>query len=178
MKAKVRAVFRVCTILLCASFSPIHAASGSTTGLKVDPRHYQGTWLEIGRRPMAITDGCVAGYTTYTPTAYAREIMVEDGCHEGTPSGRLKSITGRGELIDAGTTNARLKVRYPFFIVFDYRVLYQSPDHSWFISADPQMKNLWIYARAVPSTRQRAVMVKTAKSLGYDVGLLEFPDQR
>jgi apolipoprotein D and lipocalin family protein len=37
------------------------------------------------------------------------------------------------------------------------------------------MKNLWIYARSVPSKSKLAVMVKKAKELGYDTGKLEFP---
>jgi len=179
MISTIRTIFAMSMALFCAGLLPAHAASRSPASLpNVDSSHYQGTWLEIARRPMWITDGCVAGYTTYRPTRYAREIMVEDGCREGTPSGKLKTITGSGELVDANTTKARLKVRYPLFIIFDYWVLYQSPDRSWFISADPQMKNLWIYARTVPSPAKRAIMVKMAKSLGYDVGLLEFPAHR
>lgn len=178
MMSIVGKILLVGTVLLCSNLTPALAASQPAAVVKVDPSHYRGTWLEIARRPMWLTDGCVAGYTTYMPTPYAREIMVEDGCYEGTPSGKLKTVSGRGELVDAGTTNAHLKVRYPLFIVFDYQVLYQSPDRSWFISADPQMKNLWIYARTVPSARKRAVMVEKAKSLGYDVGQLEFPDPR
>ena len=30
-------------------------------------RFYTGTWREIARRPMTITDGCVAGATEYGP---------------------------------------------------------------------------------------------------------------
>ena len=29
--------------------------------VQVDTTHYSGKWLEIGRTPMFITDGCVAG---------------------------------------------------------------------------------------------------------------------
>lgn len=137
--------------------------------------HYDGTWLEIARRPMGLTDGCVAGFTRYSPGKKPGEFLVEDGCHKKTPDGDVKTIHGRGELLDAGGANARLRVHYPFFITWEYRVLYEAPDHSWFISADPKMKNLWIYARTVPSPEQRAVMVAKAADLGYDVGLLEFP---
>jgi apolipoprotein D and lipocalin family protein len=28
---------------------------------------YAGRWYEIGRTPMRLTDGCVAGYTDYQP---------------------------------------------------------------------------------------------------------------
>lgn len=141
----------------------------------VGSKHYLGTWLEIARRPMLITDGCVAGYTTYRRAAEAGKVKVEDGCHEGTPDGKLKTIEGEGTLLDAGTTNAKLSVRYPLLITFEYWVVYQAPDRSWFISVDPGMKNLWIYSRSVPSKKKLATMVRKAKALGYDTDKLEFP---
>ncbi len=137
--------------------------------------HYDGTWLEIARRPMGLTNGCVAGYTRYSPGKTAGEFMVEDGCHDKVPDGRVKTIRGRGELLDAGGANARLRVHYLFFITWDFQVLYEAPEHDWFISADPKMKNLWIYARKVPSPEARTIMVKKAAELGYDVAQLEFP---
>ena len=159
----------------CASVpDSVGAAQNPAT---VQMTHYGGTWLEIGRRPMAITNTCVAGYTTYRRAEKVGEIAVEDGCHMNNPGGKLKTIKGRGELLDAGTTNARLRVHYPFFITFDYWVLYEAPDHTWFISSDPSMTNLWIYARENPTENARLVMIEKAKALGYDTNLLEFPAQ-
>lgn len=145
--------------------------------VKVDRSHYTGTWLEIARRPMWLTDGCVAGYTTYSRGIAPERVMVEDGCREGTPEGKLKTVHGIGTLKDMDTSRAKLRVRYPFLITMDYWVLYKSPDKSWFISADPAMKNLWIYARHVPSSKQLARMTAKAAALGYDVRQLEYPAQ-
>lgn len=146
--------------------------------VRVGPDHYRGTWLEIGRRPMYLTDGCVAGYSTYRQGPARNEILVEDGCREGTPEGRLKTIKGAGTITDFGTTNAKMRVRYPWFITFNYWVLYKSPDHSWFISANPSMTDLWIYARTAPSKDKLQRMVKKVSELGYDVRKLEFPAQQ
>lgn len=143
--------------------------------VKVGRSHYTGTWLEIGRTPMFITDGCVAGFSTYSPGKTPDEVAVVDGCYEGTPSGKLKTIKGKGRIIDADTARAKLRVRYPLLITFNYWVLYASPDKSWFISANPSMTNLWIYSRRVPSKKGLAVMVRKAQALGYDVSKLEFP---
>ncbi|WP_337266050.1 lipocalin family protein [Oryzifoliimicrobium ureilyticus] len=139
--------------------------------------HYSGTWLEIARRPMWLTDGCVAGYTTYkmTKSEGPGAVSVEDGCRTGTPQGSLKTVHGDGRIIDFGGSNARLHVKYPLFITFDYNVLYKSPDKQWFISADPKMENLWIYSRYAPSKRKLDMMVRKAAALGYDVKKLEFP---
>jgi apolipoprotein D and lipocalin family protein len=152
------------------------AAHAEPKVVRVGRDHYTGTWLEIARTPMRITDGCVAGYTTYMPSASSDIYRIEDGCRMGSPTGELKTIDGIGKLEDAGTTNARLTVRYLGIIPFTYWVLYKSPDKKWFISANPEMTNLWIYARKVPSRKDLAVMVAKAKSLGYDVSKLEYPE--
>jgi apolipoprotein D and lipocalin family protein len=150
------------------------AASADPSVVQVGSRHYSGTWLEIGRTPMWLTDGCVAGYTTYR-TVGASQILVEDGCYEGRPGGKLKTVNGTGTLLDANAARAKLRVRYPFLITFIYWVLYESPSKDWFISADPKLRNLWIYSRRVPTKKKLALMVAKAKSLGYDVRKLEFP---
>jgi apolipoprotein D and lipocalin family protein len=164
-------------LVFAALAVPQALARAEPAVVRVDNSHYRGTWLEIGRRPMWLTDGCVAGYTTYRPGSRAGQILVEDGCREGTPTGKLKTVKGKGELLDVETTRAKLRVRYPFLITFNYWVLYEAPGRDWFISADPEMKNLWIYSRHVPSKHKLSVMVKKAKSLGYDVRKLEFPAQ-
>lgn len=169
MLSRTIALFATVLMTGCASMPAANAPKTAAISMA----HYSGTWLEIARRPMGLTNGCVAGYTTYHAGEKPDEIAVEDGCHKDTPTGKLKTIKGRGVLTEGNS--AKLEVHYPFFITWSYWVLYEAPDHSWFISADPKMKNLWIYARAVPSADQRAVMVAKAKDLGYDVGQLEFP---
>lgn len=152
-------------------------ASAEPNVVSVGRDHYRGTWLEIGRTPMWLTDGCVAGYSTYKPGRAPDEVEVEDGCRVDTPDGRLKTINGTGRILDFGKTNAKMRVRYPLLITFNYWVLYKSPDKSWFISANPGMTDLWIYARTVPSKSRLRTMVRKASELGYDVRKLEFPAQ-
>ncbi|WP_320195354.1 lipocalin family protein [Agrobacterium rosae] len=161
--------------LSCLSASLIGEAKAEPAVAQIDRSHYQGKWLEIGRTPMRLTDGCVAGFTAYKPGNAPNQVLVQDGCREGSPQGKLKTIEGMGTLTDSKTTKAKLRVRYPLLITFNYWVLYKSPDRSWFISANPDMRNLWIYARSVPSKSKLAVMVKKAKELGYDTSKLEFP---
>jgi apolipoprotein D and lipocalin family protein len=164
----------ITSIALSVSFLP---ALAEPRPVAVGIDHYRGTWLEIGRRPMWITDGCVAGYSTYKPGKKPDQIAIEDGCHMDTPKGRLKTVEGIGRILDLGSTNAKMQVRYPFLVTFNYWVLYKAPDKSWFISADPQMTNLWIYARAIPTKAKLKTMVRKAAQLGYDVNKLEFPPQ-
>ena len=161
---------------LMVSFTTGAAAAPKVA--RVGPDHYTGTWLEIGRTPMFLTDGCVAGYSTYRRGETPDEVLVEDGCHVDTPKGRLKTVNGTGKIEDFGTTNAKMRVRYPLLITFNYWVLYKSPDKTWFISANPSMKDLWIYSRTVPSKARLQRMVRKARELGYDVSKLEFPAAR
>jgi apolipoprotein D and lipocalin family protein len=143
-------------------------------------RFYDGVWAEIGRRPMAITDGCVAGATAYRLLSSER-VLVRDTCHAKTPAGREKAIGGPARILDPGT-NAKLRVSYKVFGLFtlrrDYWILDHDDSYSWFISANPRFKDLWIYTRdprVDPQTLKG--LVDRAKALGYDVGRLEFPAQ-
>ncbi|PTM40272.1 lipocalin family protein [Bosea sp. 124] len=143
-------------------------------------RLYSGLWHEIARRPMAITDGCVAGATEYKRGAGGK-IEVLDSCRMGTPAGELKTIGGPGEILDPGT-NAKLRVTYTVFgvvpVVRDYWILDRAADYSWFISADPTLKDLYIFTRNPQiSAAERNRLVKRASDLGYDISKLEFPEQ-
>lgn len=173
--------------LLIAS-SLFALAGGAATAAATPPSHpvgaldaarfYTGTWYEIGRRPMALTDGCVAGGTTYTPQGGNR-VKVLDFCHQGSPSGKLKTLGGPAHIVDPGS-NAKLHVSYRLFglvtIPRDYWVLQLADDYSWFISADPSFHDLWIYTRNPhPTPAEIAPLVARAKALGYDTGVLEFP---
>lgn len=143
-------------------------------------RFYSGSWAEIGRRPMKLTDGCVAGATEYAIQSPTR-IKVRDICHAGTPGGKLKAIGGPGTILDPGT-NAKLHVSYQFLGVIpvarDYWVLDHADDYSWFISSDPAFQNLWIYTRDphVDAALLKSLVSK-AQALGYDTAKLEFPPQ-
>ncbi|AMJ63842.1 lipocalin family protein [Bosea sp. PAMC 26642] len=143
-------------------------------------RLYTGLWHEIARRPMAITDGCVAGATEYKRSALGR-IEVLDSCRMGTPAGEPKTIGGPGEILDPGT-NAKLRVTYTVLgvvpVVRDYWILDRAADYSWFISADPTLKDLYIFTRNPQiGEAQRQRLVKRASELGYHVSKLEFPEQ-
>ena len=161
----------------CASLEP--PSTVAARAVTVDPaRFYTGTWYEIGRRPMWLTNGCVAGGTTYTLEGEAR-VRVLDFCHQGSPAGARKTIGGAARITDPGNF-ARLHVGYRLFgfvpVPRDYWVQEHADDYSWFISADPTFHDLWIYTRSpAPSPELVKLLTDKARALGYDTSLLEFP---
>ena len=132
----------------------IAAAQAPPPAAKVDAeRLYSGRWLEIGRTPMGITDGCVAGATNYQRRADGK-VAVRDTCEMGAPGGKEKAIAGTGRILD------------------------HDPDYRWFIASDPKLKRIVLYTRDVPSPAERQALVDRAKALGYDVTKMEFPATR
>jgi apolipoprotein D and lipocalin family protein len=159
----------------CATSIPADQVRAPQPARPVDAeRLYSGRWLEIGRLPMRLTDGCVAGSTTYTLRSEDRMVL-RDTCQVGTPDGREKAIGAEATILDPGT-NTKFRARYlAGLITWEFWILDHAEDYSWFISADPKFEKLWIYTREVPSEAERAALVERARALGYDVGRLEFP---
>ncbi|MEH6664529.1 MAG: lipocalin family protein [Brevundimonas sp.] len=160
----------------CASLGGGGSGPGAPQPLKsIDAgRFYTGRWLEVARLPMDITDGCVAGATAYALRADGK-VDVHDTCQVGAPQGPERAIAGVGTFVDPGT-NAKLRVRYLWLIVWEYWVLDRAEDYSWFISSDPSFDKLFIYTREVPTRAELDALVRRAAALGYDTSRLEFPE--
>ena len=168
------------SLVLAAAVAALSTASQAAAPEPAKPidaaRFYQGTWHEIGRRPMMITNGCVAGTTAYSPGPDGK-VMVKDACRKDTPAGKEKAISGKGTILDPGT-NAKLRVRYNLLISRDYWVLDHDEAYGWFISASPDFKDLYIFSRdASLSDAKRDALIARAAKLGYDTSRLEFPAQ-
>lgn len=173
-------ILSVCALLLaaCATSATQTVAPEPTRSVDAD-RFYSGVWREIGRRPMSITDGCVAGATRYWRDR--DRVQVRDTCQQGSPTGRERAIGGPAIILDPGR-NAKLRVHYRLFglipITRDYWVLDHDDAYTWFISCDPTFRDLWIYTRDPhPSAALVEELKSRAQQLGYDVSHLEFPAQ-
>src|ERR1700759_3098431 len=70
---------------------------------------YAGRWYEIGRTPMKLTDGCVAGYTDYQ--AKGDGLYQRDACRDKTPDGKEKVIGGPLKILNPGQ-NTKVHVSY------------------------------------------------------------------
>ena len=166
-----------------ASSVPAQAAQPPAPRKPVDLKaFYTGTWHEIGRKPMKVTDGCGAGTTSYqvrTPTT----IAVTDTCRQGSPTtGKLRAIMAHGTIRDPGT-NAILHLSYkiahaiPVWDI-DFEILDHDDGYSWFLASDQKFDNFWIYTRAErPDPALIEQLKGEARQMGYDPARLEFPPQ-
>jgi apolipoprotein D and lipocalin family protein len=154
------------------------ASSGSTVAQDVKPidpsRFYKGVWLEVARRPMWITDGCVVGTTQYTRGAQPNEVRVRDACRKAGPSGAETVLEGVAEILDPGV-NRKLEVQYNPLLRVRYDIVDYAKDYSWFIGTSSTLDNLFIYTRRPPSKARLRALVNRARGLGYDTSTLEFP---
>ena len=142
-------------------------------------RFYTGRWYEIGRTPMSLTNGCVAGTTDYYKDAKG-QIVDRDACRQTTPEGKEKVLAGPVQFLDAG--NTKISVGYKVFAVFTakktYWMLDHGDDYQWFIVSDPSFKMLSLFTRAPrPSKEEVKSLTERAAALGYNTAKLEFPAQ-
>jgi len=135
-------------------------------------QHYSGVWLEVGRTPMRLTDGCVAGTTRYV-LKDSTHVQVVDDCRQGGVDGKRRAISGRGRIEDPGV-NRRLKVAYAPFVTWRYVVMDRDPDGQWFIAANPKLSKVFVYTRASPPKETLSALEARVRRLGY-MGALEFP---
>jgi len=165
----------------CASGSPDTGAMAPEPAKPIDAAQlYTGTWYEIARTPMHLTDGCVAGTTEYLRND-AGQLIERDACRMGTPAGKEKSIQGPVTILNPGQNN-KITVHYTLYgiipITRTYWLLDHGDDYQWFIFADPAFTNVSIFTRAKqPGPARIAALTARLQSLGYDPKKLEFPTE-
>jgi apolipoprotein D and lipocalin family protein len=138
---------------------------------------FTGTWYEIGRTPIFLTDGCVAGTTIFYTTPDGT-LIERDACHKnGDPSGPEKIFKGTVHIDNPGE-NTKITVHYKLYGVLPVTQQYWMLDHTadWFIVSDPSETHVDILSR---TPRPTAAQVEAWKSriiaLGYDPTKMEFP---
>lgn len=141
-------------------------------------RLFNGTWYEVARTPMHITDGCVAGTTEYLIGNYG-ELVERDACQMGTPEGKQKVIQGPVRILNPGQ-NTKIVVHYTVFgiipITRTYWLIDHGDDYSWFMFTNPAFTQISIFTRAKqPGQARIAELVARLQALGYDTSKLEYP---
>ncbi|PZQ62611.1 MAG: lipocalin [Phenylobacterium zucineum] len=161
----------------CATYASSRSAARAPEPLKpIDvASHFHGRWYEIGRTPMKLTDGCVAGYTDYLRDG--DRIVQRDGCRDGTPMGKEKVVAGPLRILNPGANN-KVRVEYRLFGFLPVPRTYHLLDHGdgWFLMSTADFKLVNLYTRDPrPSPALVDELTRRMRSLGYDVSKLEFP---
>ncbi len=168
----------------CATMDDGASAAAPQPAHPVDAaRFYSGVWHEIGRNPMKLTDGCVAGITAFMRDADGR-LIDRDSCRMDDPvNGKEKVFAGPVDILDP-VTSAKFRTHYKVFGIFTFSRTYWVLDNGddfgggWFITATPDFKNVSTFTRdpqLSPADRDR--LNAHVKALGYDPAGLEFPAQ-
>ncbi|GAN81601.1 apolipoprotein D and lipocalin family protein [Acidocella aminolytica 101 = DSM 11237] len=171
----------LCWIILlplmgCAAEQPTISAPPPVKSVDMS-RLYTGTWYEVGRAPMNLTNGCVAGTTAYFANKKG-QLMERDACRKNTPEGKEKAYQGTVAILNPGENNkilVRYKVWHFFTVPYTYWVLDHGQNYNWFIVANPQMTLVSMLTRE-PNPPQATINMLTsrARALGYH-GPLEYP---
>jgi len=165
-------------LLLAAACSPGGGKVAAPEPVKaIDlSQFYTGRWYEIGRTPMKLTDGCVAGTTDY----YRRpdgQLIDRDACRDGTPAGKEKVYDGPVTILDPGK-NTKITVRYTVWGFFPvsrtYWMIDRDDGYRWFIVSDPAFENVSIFTRAPRPTPAEVEALKArVRQFGYDPARLD-----
>ena len=167
--------FSIKSVLFIFAISTCASALAQDGRRPIDPaRLYRGTWLEVARRPMWITNGCIEGTTSYLRSVQPNQIQVRDACRKGSEETVLNGVA---EILDPGV-NSRLMVRYNPLLSVEYNIIDHAPDYSWFIETSPTLDNVFIFTRKRPSARALNRLLNRVRLLGYNTSDLEFPWQQ
>jgi apolipoprotein D and lipocalin family protein len=181
MQIAVRYGFSILCLVLagCASTAQGGGAAAPEPAKPIDAAQlFTGTWYEVARTPMHVTDGCVAGTTEYLTGDYG-ELVERDACQMGTPEGKQKVIQGPVRILNPGQ-NTKIVVHYTVFgiipITRTYWLIDHGDDYSWFMFTNPAFTQVSIFTRAKqPGQARIAELVARLQAFGYDTKQLEYP---
>lgn len=141
----------------------------------VDLQRFQGTWFEIAKLPRSTQADCTATTARYTLGADG-DLVLQNECHLGQPSGPLKTHAMRAKVGDASEP-AKLSLDIGGFYG-EYWILEVGDDYEYAVVGTPSRASLWILARTRsldPGTMRGIVDRATAKK--FDASRLEYTKQ-
>lgn len=142
---------------------------------RVDLPSYYGRWYEVASIPQWFQRGCVKSYADYGPRKDGM-LSITNTCQ--LTDGTFSQSHGYGWPTDQ--TNRRLKVTFPSSSAppGDYWILDIGPyprEYDWSLVGSPDKQSLWLLTRSPDPPRWMVNrMLRTAKSLGYDMSRIRF----
>jgi apolipoprotein D and lipocalin family protein len=128
----------------------------------------------VARIPNQLQRGCQAATSDWTRNGEG--FAVVQACHKGRVDGPVSEWKARARSLDP-STNALFKMSFFGGLVSkEYRVLDHRPTEGWLILATDDGHYLWLMSqKPIMPAAVRAEALARIKSLGFDVGRLEFP---
>ncbi|WP_109440791.1 lipocalin family protein [Acinetobacter haemolyticus] len=150
---------------------------------KVELDRYLGVWYEVARKPIYFERKCAYNITaTYTINENGN-IVVDNKCFDS--NGNLQQSLGEAFVANA-PFNSKLKVSFlPEGVRWipigrgDYWVLKLNEDYQTVLVGEPRRKYLWVLSRT-PNPSKEVILeyLNYAKSVGYDIGDIIYPEHR
>ncbi|AZN68527.1 lipocalin family protein [Acinetobacter haemolyticus] len=150
---------------------------------KVELDKYLGVWYEVARKPIYFERKCAYNITaTYTVNENGN-IIVDNKCYDG--DGNLQQSLGEAFVANA-PFNSKLKVSFlPEGVRWipigrgDYWVLKLDEEYQTVLVGEPRRKYLWVLSR-IPNPNKEVILeyLNYAKSVGYDIGDIIYPEHR
>ncbi|ENW15450.1 hypothetical protein L313_0134 [Acinetobacter haemolyticus CIP 64.3 = MTCC 9819] len=150
---------------------------------KVELDKYLGVWYEVARKPIYFDRKCAYNITaTYTVNENGN-IIVDNKCYDG--DGNLQQSLGEAFVANA-PFNSKLKVSFlPEGVRWipigrgDYWVLKLDEEYQTVLVGEPRRKYLWVLSRT-PNPNKEVILeyLNYAKSVGYDIGDIIYPEHR
>ena len=150
---------------------------------KVELDKYLGVWYEVARKPMFFERKCAYNVSaTYTLNENGN-IVVDNKCYD--KDGNLQQSIGEAFVVNA-PFNTKLSVsflpegvRWVPLARGDYWILKLDEEYQTVLVGEPRRKYLWVLSRT-PNPKKETILeyLNYAKSLGFDVSDVIFPDHR
>lgn len=136
-----------------------------------DAQRFLGVWHEIARLPQHFENGLTHVTATYSWNDDRLQIV-----NRGIKDGQTKSATAVGYFAGPSDEGAfRISFFRPFY--GDYRIIWLSPEYDQAIVTGNDRSSLWILSRTPRIAHEKLIeLLARAKSWGFDVAMLEFPE--
>ena len=142
----------------------------------VDLTKYAGKWFEIASFPQYFQKGCHCTTAEYTLTNKGY-VIVENRCNKDSVNGKQSYIKGKA-FVEAGSSNAKLKVQFFWPFKAKYWIIDLAPDYSYAVVSNPNRKYLWILSRSSKMDEKiyQEILARLSKK-GFDLSKLQKTEQ-